>query len=117
MKSTVTKFLIHILSMLMPAEDAINAFIHKAASSQMAQDAEAALAAAERRANQVLNAAASQAESLQVAAREEYAARIQQTKALPPVVTPQGAAALVSAAASATTVAPGAVPALSDSMA
>jgi hypothetical protein len=89
MKQTIANFLIHILSYLVPIEHVVNGIIAKAASSKMAQEAEAELSAAYKA-----------AASIQAQASAAYQARLSAAKKVAPVVTPEGAAALVSAAAS-----------------
>lgn len=99
MKRIIVNFLVHVLSLMVPLEDHLNAVIRKAATTKLAQEAEAALQAAEKRASAIVGAALNQAETLQAAAREEYAAAYRARQGLvTPVVSPQGAAAMVASA-------------------
>lgn len=89
MKQSIVNFLVHILSLLVPLEDHLNAALKKAAANSLVKSAESALASEFRIAAQI-----------QADARKAYDAKVAAAKAVTPVVTAAGAAQMVAAATS-----------------
>jgi hypothetical protein len=100
LKSLIVKFLVHVLSYLVPVEDHLSTVIAKAASTAAAKDAKIRLKHAEKRANAIVQTALAEADSIQGLARAEYVERYRAANKLvkvPHVVTSEGAAAMVQA--------------------
>lgn len=98
LKTVIVNFLVSILARLVPVEEHVSAAVRKAASTQIVKDAEAAFQAADRRARSIISMATAEAQSIQALAQAEYAAQHKAAKALAPVVTAEGAQAMVTAA-------------------
>jgi hypothetical protein len=95
MKNTLVGILVHLLSYLVPLEDAISLLVKKAAATKAAKEADMAIRATDSAALRIVNSAIERAEMIQNHAREEHAQRVAYVKASAHVVTPEGAAALV----------------------
>lgn len=102
LKHALTKLLIRCLSYLVPLEDVIGHAVQNAAVKKVAEEVRAASEAADR----VLDNAFHDLLVANTQAKALHAKRLALIKAAPHVVTPEGAAGLVAAAAVSATVTP-----------